>query len=480
MQRSLPVRPDEEIVSEETIPEWTCRWIRGVLERLLCAEHRALDQVHIEVAVVVVIEQGDAGRHDLGVVPLTRHAVEVDEVEACLFGALDEPLRLRAGRGAQVSRRWCGGGWGGILVGSARDQGKGGQVLPRGTSSGMRSAYKNQPAVYNRRDYARMSHRTASTLLTLIVSAAALTAQSPEPKAAFVQAVGQFSLALDGAYGDEGARIRSSLDAMSRALGALGCDDPHVRGRDGGRHPHCGACDSHSRCIWRSAGSISIVPAPPMDCVSSRPRRQLDQTRPDVPVFEALAHSQLEGNDTAAIDGASPRVDTQPERRDDGVRPRAPPVRARAPSIWRAAHTNASWPARARRPAQDQPQPTTPVHHLRLFQETSGIEPFFPPALYVDGFAELQRGNLPQAIEVFRQSAARDPLAAESGVEAGALGKRPRRCATARSTAPPSIVAVAIELAPDRAEPHRIKGLMLSCRPRSSMQRLPRSVSPSR
>ena len=80
----------------------------------------------------------------------------------------------------------------------------------------MRSAYKNQPAVYNRRNYARMSHRTASTLLTLIVSAATLTGQSPEPKAAFIQAVGQFSLALDGAYGDEGARVRSSLDAISR------------------------------------------------------------------------------------------------------------------------------------------------------------------------------------------------------------------------------------------------------------------------
>jgi len=64
-----------------------------------------------------------------------------------------------------------------------------------------------------------MSHRTATTLLTVIVGASTLTGQSPEPKTTFIQAVGQFSLALDGAYGDEGARVRSSLDAMSRALG---------------------------------------------------------------------------------------------------------------------------------------------------------------------------------------------------------------------------------------------------------------------
>ena len=64
----------------------------------------ALHQVDVEVAVVVVVEQGDAGRHDLRVVPLARHAVEVDEVEAGLFGALDEPLRrLRAGRLAPKS-----------------------------------------------------------------------------------------------------------------------------------------------------------------------------------------------------------------------------------------------------------------------------------------------------------------------------------------------------------------------------------------
>ena len=63
-----------------------------------------------------------------------------------------------------------------------------------------------------------MKHRTASTLPTLLVGAAALAGQSPEPKTTFVQAVGQFSLAVDGMYGDEGARVRASLYAMSRAL----------------------------------------------------------------------------------------------------------------------------------------------------------------------------------------------------------------------------------------------------------------------
>jgi hypothetical protein len=95
VQRSLPVRANDEIVSEEAIPEWTCWRKRGLLQRLL-TEHRALDEVHIKVAVVVVVEQRDTGRHDLGVILFTRHAVEVDEVEARFLGALDKPFLRRS------------------------------------------------------------------------------------------------------------------------------------------------------------------------------------------------------------------------------------------------------------------------------------------------------------------------------------------------------------------------------------------------
>src|SRR5262245_36702287 len=45
-----------------------------------------------------------------------------------------------------------------------------------------------------------------------------LSAQSPDPRAEFLNALGQFSLALDGTYGDEGRRLSSALDAMAAAL----------------------------------------------------------------------------------------------------------------------------------------------------------------------------------------------------------------------------------------------------------------------
>jgi hypothetical protein len=50
------------------------------------------DQVDVEVAVVVVVEDSGAGGHHLGLVEASGHAVEVDEVEPHLLRTLDEPV----------------------------------------------------------------------------------------------------------------------------------------------------------------------------------------------------------------------------------------------------------------------------------------------------------------------------------------------------------------------------------------------------
>ena len=66
-------------------------------------EHAALHQVDVEVAVVVVVEQRDARRHDLGLVEPAGHPVDVDEVEAARRGPVDEPLRFAGGRCRRVA-----------------------------------------------------------------------------------------------------------------------------------------------------------------------------------------------------------------------------------------------------------------------------------------------------------------------------------------------------------------------------------------
>jgi len=58
----------------------------------LAPEHGSLDQVGVQVPVLVVVEQRRALAHHLDEVQLTRHAVEVDEVEAALRCPVDEDL----------------------------------------------------------------------------------------------------------------------------------------------------------------------------------------------------------------------------------------------------------------------------------------------------------------------------------------------------------------------------------------------------
>ncbi len=302
-----------------------------------------------------------------------------------------------------------------------------------------------------------MSHRTASTLLTLIVGAATLTGQSPEPKAAFLEAVGQFSLALDGAYGDEGLRVRSSLDAMSRALAEW---DAVLRKYEAAMAADLRSADPALALKMHLAiGGLYLDRARTADGLRElAAARQLDNTRADVPVFEALAHSQLEGNDTAATTSLRQASTLNP---NDGItayvlarhlsRSGAAEDAGRAYARFVAAETT--------RLAGSQ-QPSAPFIDLRLFHETPGVEPFFAPALYIDGFAELQRGNLPRAIELFRQSLTRDALVAESGVESGALGQAATALRDGALQRAAEHIAVAIELAPDRAEPHRIEGLI--------------------
>ncbi len=61
--------------------------------------------------------------------------------------------------------------------------------------------------------------RSVVGLLTLLLSIPGpAAAQVADPKSAFVDAFTQFSFALEGAHGDEGARILSSLDALDQGL----------------------------------------------------------------------------------------------------------------------------------------------------------------------------------------------------------------------------------------------------------------------
>ena len=60
--------------------------------------------------------------------------------------------------------------------------------------------------------------RLLTALLLFVQVAASARAQIPDPKRAFTDALGRFSVALSGHYADDGTRLTSSLAAMTDAL----------------------------------------------------------------------------------------------------------------------------------------------------------------------------------------------------------------------------------------------------------------------
>jgi tetratricopeptide (TPR) repeat protein len=302
-----------------------------------------------------------------------------------------------------------------------------------------------------------MTHTPASTLLALVAAAAALAAQSPEPKTTFLQATGQFSLALEGSFGDEGAQLRSSLDAMERSSRQW---DDLIQGYEKAMAADLrAAAPAQATRLHLSLAGVYLDRNRTADSLRElAAARQLDQTRVEIPMFEGLSESQLAGNHLAATAAFRRAAELKPDDSVSGY------LFARSLArVGAADEANQVYQRFAanevRRTGPGAQAVTTPFSHLGLFPETAGVEPFFPPVLYADGFAELQRGNHARAIELLRQASAGDPIA-DTGVQSGAVS---RAAAAFRNGAIASVLeslAVAIELAPDRSDPHRIVGLV--------------------
>jgi tetratricopeptide (TPR) repeat protein len=179
----------------------------------------------------------------------------------------------------------------------------------------------------------------------------------------------------------------------------------------------------------------------------------LDPSRADALIFQAIVHQRLNERPAAiaalrnayALDASNPTLTYTLGRALSGA---ATPSDA-TPLFQRF---------------RDAPVPATanPAAFLtsELIAEAPGLEPFFPPVMYADGFAKLQSGDFAGAIVAFQAAAGRDSIT-RTGIETGAI----TQAATAFHNGDLSDAAqrldTAIELAPDRAEPHRLLGLVL-------------------
>jgi len=280
-------------------------------------------------------------------------------------------------------------------------------------------------------------------------------AQNATPKAAFTNGLARFSLALDGAFGDEGPVVTASLEAMDRTRQQW---DAVIRSYEMGMAGEVAKAPPELAARMHLAlGGAYLDRHRFRDA-----QRQLDEAlRLDARRAEALTvRGLIEAELTA-----QPREALEDFARAARLTP-ADPVRAylHARQLLAAGGSDDAIAAAMRRFVSAQgaagPSPDgMPFIRLGLVQEVPDIEPFFPPAAYRAGFQALVEGRYEDGISRLRTAAILDPLvtpAADTGERLRAAGAALRNGDAAAAIAQ---LESAATTAPRASEVHRLLGL---------------------
>ena len=236
--------------------------------------------------------------------------------------------------------------------------------------------------------------------LFVLWSLSRLDGQAPDPRSDFLNALGQFSLALDGTLRRRGATVVGRPRCHDCCAVAVERADSEPRARDGRRHRQR---RSKAR-LSHAPGARRAVPGPP----SSERRAEGTGGR-------SCERSHPFGGTSSPVARAHPD-DRRHIRRGRGAtgRARTEPAGCRANLSPRAAASSTAISRRLgsqllQRVHHDRDasrgRDTGPFIRLDLVREIPGIDPFFSARLYADGFASLQKGDLSQAIAQLRESA---------------------------------------------------------------------------
>jgi len=319
------------------------------------------------------------------------------------------------------------------------------------------------PANCTSRWYLSVLLRTTHCLVAALAIAAPAFGQPADPRAAFTDALGRFSLALGGTYGDEGNRIRSSLDSVDRTLEQW---ETVIRTYERGMAAEIGTAAPPLAAQMRLAlGAVYLDRGRLQDALRELTEAsRLDATRPEILTLMGLAYSQST-NAAAATDAfrRASALDTRDPVRAYMLARRLLQVGAieEATQALRRFQENRAMRSDADRQAPEVPlkPDTTPLFFSPgLVPESAGVDPFFAPALYAEGFTLLQQGNYEKALAAFRGALGRDPLTAGPGVESGALLRGAAAFRDGAVETATEHLKVALELSPESAEAHRLLG----------------------
>jgi len=289
----------------------------------------------------------------------------------------------------------------------------------------------------------------------LLGAAAAAQAQNADPKGQFTSALARFALALDGAFGDEGPGISTSLATMDRARQQW---DAVVRTYEAGLAAEVrNAPPELAARMHLALAGVYLDRSRFADA-----RQQLDEAiRLDGRRAEALtARGLIEARTAAQARDAADDL-----ARAAALTP-ADPLRAylHARQLLAAGGADDAVAAALKRfvsaqaaavPAPDR----APFVSPGLVQEVPDIEPFFPPAAYRDGFAALAEGRYDDAVSRLRTASILDPLVTPSASIAERLRAAGAALRGGDVVAALEQLQAAVDAAPRTSEAHRLLGL---------------------
>ena len=242
--------------------------------------------------------------------------------------------------------------------------------------------------------------RLVAGLLSILVAlTASASGQIADPKTGFAEAVAQFGLALEGTYGDEGPRVLAGIDALDRGLARW---DDTIRTYERAMEAETKNAEPGVAALAHLAlGGVYLDRSRVADALREfTAATQLDPKRIDAFTLLGVANSPpFPSNAAAAIAAFQKASALDPEDVTSAYLLARELARA-----GKADDAARSWRRVAdmfrRRMDERSVATAAPFMRFGIVDERSGVEPFFPPAIYAEGFALLAQGNYPAALAV--------------------------------------------------------------------------------
>jgi tetratricopeptide (TPR) repeat protein len=292
-------------------------------------------------------------------------------------------------------------------------------------------------------------HRLWWCAVALMLAFAPISAEAQQ--AAFVQALTDLSVAINGTYGDEGAHVPAAIDRMAAALSRW---DQEIEAAATQARQSASAALVEVRLslarMMAARGRLSDALAE-LDAVA-----RLDPRRPDALILRGLI-LRSSGKAGEALEAFRTARSIEPSN----------PVLA----YYLFHHASLSGNTREAREAghalaaiyptllKDPPKRSEPFTRIALLHSAAGGPPLIPLAAYEGAFRRVARHEYEDAIAEFRRAAASDPLVSAAATRSEPAGRAIAALRQGRIGEALTLLAQSTATG-DASELHRLRGLV--------------------